>query len=265
MRKKLLIGFALLTVSAVLAPAVQAAVPETKAFPKVFINGRKLTTVREPAIAFGGITLHNTTLGDLTCENMVAGVAFNEKTEGTEKGFENTTGYTTFNCKAAVPCKVKNTKGEEVEGIYATAESPPEPAGTEAHATGVSSLPWTGEVIERETGVRQILTHKVKVWIVVPPATVGKGNCLGLELPFEDQEGTTEKENGYELAPVTVNGSRNGLKPSHGEFLGETGLTEKGFPETGRLKSPAVGDGFTTAPKLISGGLKGAWELVTAE
>jgi hypothetical protein len=61
-----------------------------------------------------------------------------------------------------------------------------------------------------------------------------------------------------------VNGSKNGSHPSHGEFTGEIGLPEKGFPVTGRLESP-VGPGDFTASKLVTGGLKGAWELITAE
>jgi hypothetical protein len=269
MRKKLLIGFAVLASVAVIAPvAVQAAGTSNfpiKRFPHIFKNGVKVALgTKLNAIAVGEIILHNGVLGNLNCQNMVAGQTFNEVTEGTEKGFANSTGYSTFNCVAQAPCKVKNTKGEEVEGIYATAESPPEPAGTEAHPTGISSLPWSGEVIERETGITQVLTHHVKVWIVDPPKTVGVGNCQGLEVPFEDAEGTTEREAGYELAPVAINGTKNGLKPSHAEFLGESGLTEKGFPETGRLKS-GIGDGFTsTSPaKIVSGGLGGGWELLT--
>jgi hypothetical protein len=275
MRRKLLIGFAALALAAVVAvPVAQAAVPPIKRFPKFFTNGVKENSARKPAITVGAIRLHNGILGDLECQNMFAGVTYNENTEGTEKGLTTTTGYGTFNCVAAAPCKVKNTKGEEVEGIYLTAESPPEPAGTEAHPTGITSLPWMGEVIERETGRLQMLTHHVKIWEVLPPETVGKGlNCLGLEVAFEDLEGPTEKEAGYELAPIWVNGTKNGLKPSHEEFLGETGQTEKGreFPVTGKLKSRTenggtIGDGFLASrPSLITGGLGGGWELITVE
>jgi hypothetical protein len=231
-----------------------------------FINGKLAAAKHEPVITFGTITLENKTLGNLTCQSVVAGNAWNETTEGFERGFENTTGYTTFECEAtAAPCKVKNTKGEEVEGIFATAEAPPIAEGTEAHLTGVSSLPWTGELTEREAGRRQILTHNVKVWIVLPSPTIGKGpGCRGTEIPFEDQEGPSEKAEGDELAPVWVNGSRNGLKPSHGEFLGEIGLTEKGFPITGRLISSAIGPGYIKAKQVIAGA-KGGWELITAE
>jgi hypothetical protein len=271
MRKKLVVGVALVAVAVVAAPAAQAGVPEIKRFPKVFVNGVKATSTPKQAVAFGHITLENTTIGNLNCNNVVTGNTFNS-TENlsekftTEKGFTDSTGYMTFECVSEAACKVKNTKGEEVEGIYATAEAPPVIKGTEIHNAGISSLPWTGELIERETEKTQVLTHKVKVWIVLPPATVGVGpGCAGTELEFEDQEGPTEKEHGYELAPYTVNGTKNGLKPSHGEFHGREGLTEKEAPNTGRLKSPQVGDGFTTAPKLISGGLGGGWELETSQ
>jgi hypothetical protein len=269
MTKKLLVGLGPLAVAAALAvPAAQAALPPIKAFPKVFINGVKATKTPRPAIVAGHILLHNGTIGNLECNNVTTGNTFNETTEGTEKGFLDSTGYTTFECTAGAPCKVHNTKGELVEGIYATAEAPPTTIGTETHNAGISSLPWTGEFIERETERKQVLTKPVKIWVVLPPATVGEGTgCAGTEIEFETQEGKTEKENGYELAPIWVNGSKNGLKPSRTcESRGEEGLTEKGFPVTGRLRSPQVGDGFvTTGTKCFTGGMGGNWELVTIE
>jgi hypothetical protein len=241
--------------------------PPIKRFPKVFFNGVKAQGMQtpHPDIAVGVITLHNSQLGTLQCHNAVAGVVYNEFTEGTEKGFQNSTGYTTYACTSGAECRVKNTKGEEVEGNYLTAEAPPVATGTEAHETGISSLPWIGELIERETGKRQVLTKHVKLWYVSPPEPPGKGaGCLGVDFPFEDQEGPSEKERGFELAPIWVNGSKNGLKPSHGEFIDETGVTEKGFPVTGRLNS-IVGPGDLTATTLTIGGLGGAWELMTVE
>jgi hypothetical protein len=267
MRQKLLIGFAALAVGAVIAvPATQAAVPPIKAFPKVFFNGIKATKTPRPGEAFGRLTLHAATLGNLTCNSAVFDRTYNETTEGTEKGIENTTHFTTFECEAENKCQVKNIHGETVEGIYATAEGPPLPEGTEAHETGIFSLPWTGEAIEREAGHRQVLIHHLKMWIVLPPSTVGTGlGCLGAEIEFEELEGKTEKEAGYELAPVWVNGFKNGLKPSHMELGGQEGTTEKGFPLTGRLRSPQVGDAFLTSPKLVTAGLQGNWELWTVE
>jgi hypothetical protein len=195
-----------------------------------------------------------------------AGNLRNEQTEGTEKGLARFTQVSSGECKAEIPCRVKNTKGEEEEGIHLTVEAPPIVEGTERGLTGISSLPWTGELIEREAGTRQLLIHHAKFWVVFPPATVGKGGgCLGTEIEFEDQEGATEKKLGYELAPVWINGSRNGLKPSHLEFLGELGLTEKGRPVTGRMRSPQVGDGFYEGNKVIPIGANGGNELLTAE
>jgi hypothetical protein len=161
---------------------------------------------------------------------------------------------------------VKNTRGEEVEGISLTAEAPPRLEGTEAHSTGISSVPWPGELIERETGKKQLLIHHAKYWMVLPPPNVGNGpGCLGTEIEFEEQEGASEKEAGDELAPLWVNGSKNGLKNSWMELDGQTGKTEKGFPITGRLISPTAGPGYFKAFPLLVGGLGGAWELITAE
>jgi hypothetical protein len=263
MRRKLLIGFAPLAVAAVVAVPVAQALPEIKRFPKIFRNGAKLGLKNEPAISVGQITLKNGVVGPLTCQDMVAGVARNETTEGTEKGLFNATGYGTFNCIAGAPCHVHNTAGEEVEGKFFTAESPPIPEhGTEAHSTGITSLPWTWEGIERVTGHVQMLTHHVKIFYVDPPPTVGRGDCQGVDFPLEDAEGPTEKEAGYELAPLWLNGSRNGLKPSHDEFLGEAPISEK-EPGSGKLKS-VVGDWYPTGTP-VTGGLGGGWELLTVE
>jgi hypothetical protein len=76
------------------------------------------------------------------------------------------------------------------------------------------------------------------------------------------QEGATDKNKRDEHSPFWINGSRNGLKPSHLEF-GTTETTEKSSPVTGRLVSPQVGPSPVTGPKLPIGGLDGGWELVT--
>jgi hypothetical protein len=271
MRKKLLVGLGPLAVAVMVAvSAAQGAVPPIKAFPKFFINGRGIAVnVHKPVIVAGTITLHNFLFGNLTCNSVATDQAFNETTEGTEKGFLNTVGYMSYECQmesGAERCAVKNTRGEPEEGIYLTAEAPPVVKGTEIHNAGITSLPWTGELIERETEKTQVLTKHVKLWLVLPPNTVGRGGgCAGTELEFEDREGPAEKAEGYELAPIWVNGSRNGLKPSHGEFQGDEGLTEKGFPTTGRLISPTIGETFVGGPKLTIGGLNGGWELVSPQ
>jgi hypothetical protein len=258
MSKKLLMAVAPVLVLGTIVAMPAAA----QASPQWFVNGIRLGPAHVPVVAVGEQTVANTTLGNLTCTTAGLASIFNES----EKGFEITEGGGYAHCKAEVPCKVKNTRGEEAEGISLTFEALPRPEKTEAVRTGMTSLPWTGELTEKEPGVRQVLTHHVKIWVILPPASVGTGlGCLGAAIPFEDQEGPTEKQAGDELAPILINGTKNGLKPSHGEFLGEQGKTEKGFPVTGRLISPDVGAGYTTAKSLPTAGSSGAWELITAE
>jgi hypothetical protein len=264
MPKKLLVGLApVLAVGALLAmPALSGANPH------VFINGKKAGTKHELGFAFGVITLKNAALAELKCENFSADNAWNEVKEGTERGFEETVGYGTWECKSAAPCEVTNERGIKKEGIYATAEGPPNLVSEKARRNGNTSLPWTGELIEKEpqAGTKEIyvLTHNIKVWIVIPLGTemggggVGPG-CVfgGHEIPFFD----TEKAPGdFELAPKTINGSKSGLFPSHGKFEGEK--TEKdGKTETGKLESE-FGAGFTTG-SLVTAGM--GLELVTAK
>jgi hypothetical protein len=260
MSRKLLIG-----VAPVLAIAVVVAISAAaQASPQWFFNGKRLGSGHQPVIAVGEQTVTNETLGALTCTTAGLASIFNES----EKGVEITEGGGYAHCKAQVPCKVKNTRGEEAEGISLTFEAPPTVVGTEGVRTGISSLPWTGELTEKEPGVRQVLTHHVKIWVILPPPGAGTGQgCIGASIPFEDQEGPTEKKEGDELAPIFINGSKNGLHPSHGEFLGEEGKTEKGFPKTGRLISPALAGsaGYTTAKNVTTASSSGAWELITAE
>jgi hypothetical protein len=268
MSKKLVIGLA-----PVLAAAALAAMPAlTQAAPRVFINGKLAESKHEPGFSVGKIELKNAELKTITCENFVAGTSWNES----ERGFGETTGYDTWECKAALACDVTNEHGEEKEGTFASAEGPPtfQEEKKEARRSGNTSLPWKGELIEKEptagTKARFVLTKHVKVWIVVPLDTSvggpGKGaGCEllgGAEIPFEDQEGATEKAAGNELAPRTVNGSKNGLSSSHGVFAGEK--TEKsGAPETGRLWSQEFLAGYTTGELITAGSTD--FELVTAE
>jgi hypothetical protein len=271
MSRKLLAGLAagLVALALIVMPADAA--------PRWFVNGKLAGTQPEPGVTFGKITLHNATLKNLECGNFVATTTWNEVVGGTERGFENTVGYSTWQCKAELPCKVHNERGEEEEGIFATPEGPPTFDGTEKRAvrSGITSLPWTGELTEKEKGVRQVLTHHVKVWLVVPIDTrlggPGEGPACellgGQEIEFADREGKTEKAEGDELAPRTVNGISNGLTPSHAVFAGEKvgkEESEKGgkAPETGRLISK-YGPGYTTGTLVTAGA--GDFELATSE
>ena len=264
MYRKLLRGSA-----AVLMVSALAVVPADAAS-KWFINGHLVGAQPEQILSFGKITLKNAELKTVECQNLVAATVWNELREGTEKGFQDTNGYSTWGCKASLPCKVHNERGEEEEGIFASPEGPPTFQGTEKEArrSGDTSLPWTGELIEKE-GSRYVLTHHVRVWLVVPLDKTmggpGEGPACellgGQEIAFANREGATEKAAGDELAPKAVSGTKNGLSPSHVVFAGEK--SEKGgVPETGRLVS-TYGFGYTTG-ELVSAGATD-FELVTAE
>jgi hypothetical protein len=208
--------------------------------------------------------MKNAVLGTLACKDFTSMNIWNEVKEGTERGLDETTGHYNWECKAALPCEVTNERGVEKEGTFATVEGPPTFQETEkkARRTGNTSVPWPGELIETEKAVYDLI-HHVRLWAVVPLGTEmggpGKGpGCVlgGSEIPFEDQEGLTEKAAGDEIKAQVVNGQKNGMDPSKLRFEGEK-------PETGRLISQASG------PLYMTGEVKGPsgetdYELVQA-
>jgi hypothetical protein len=241
--------------------------------PQFFINGKKATTKHEAGFSFGEITLTNKTLAGLECKSFFSQQRWNEVREGTERGFQETTGYATWECKAGLACEVTNERGVKKEGIFLSAEGPPDLVTEKARRNGNTSLPWDGELTEKEpqagTTAFFTLTHHVKIWYVIPLGTemggagVGPGCALGgNEIAFEDKEGPTEKAKGLEEEPKGVNGGgRSPLFPSHGLFEGEK--TEKsGAFETGALES-SFGLGITTG-KFVTAGAT-AFELVEAK
>jgi hypothetical protein len=243
-----------------------------QAAPKWFIDGKLAQTEHEPTLSSGIVELKNAQLKPITCREFLGGSVWNES----EKGFEETEAFTTWKCTAALPCQVTNEAGVTKEGTSLSAEGPPtfSEEKKEARRTGNTSLPWQGELTEKEpaTGVKAkyLLTKHVKIWVVVPldKSVGGPGEGPGCELmggseiPFEDQEGPTEKVAGNELAPKTVAGARDGLHPSHEVFNGEK--TEKSSaPETGRLWSQELLAGYFDGELLDSGAVD--YELLTAE
>jgi hypothetical protein len=244
----------------VLAMAALGAIPVVAQaiVPRWVINGVSATNKHEQGFSMGHVTLHNGILENLRCGWFTGDSFWNEVKEGTERGFEETTGYVTWECESTTPLKVKNSRGEEQEGVFLTAEEPPEAKTEKAHKAGSTSLPWTGELTEKEAGKFFVLTHHLKVWWVIPLCTemggTGKGpGCLleGNEIPFEEGEGATEKAAGDEVAFRCVNGVKNGLSPSRLAAEGEK--TEKnGKPETGRLESE-FGAGYITGSLVHAG------------
>lgn len=239
MPRKLLIGFAPILATA----AFVAASATAQATPQFYINGVKAGTKHEQIVNYGGITLENAILGKIKCQNLAAGNIWNES----EKGFANTEGYTTYGCTSEPTCA----------GVFATAEKPlevtevvrenPETKKTEkvkAAERAGSTLPWSGEVVQEETGekLRKIKTHGIKVTIVAP--------CFQLEVPFEGA-----------LEPIATNGAKNGLHASHLTFEGKGGKT--GFLVSPVLPSSSEENvGYTIGEVKTSGT---SVELINAE
>jgi hypothetical protein len=248
-----------------MAPLVAMPVVTQAAVPRWFVNGVRASTKHEGVLAFGPITLHNAILGNIKCEHFFGGGVWNEVQGGTERGFGDTTGYLTWECEATAGVTVTNERGVQQEGEFLTAEEPPEAKTEKAHKSGASSLPWTGELTEKEAGKFFDTTHHVKVWWVIPLCTemggTGKGaDCElgGNEIPWEDEPAIP----GAELAPQCSNGVKNGLSPSKAIFAGQK--TEKnGLPETGRLENGSFGAGFLTGSLVTAG--SNDFELITCK
>src|SRR5271167_4062343 len=69
-----------------------------------FINGKLAEAKHEPTFSYGKVEFKNAVLKTITCQNFLAGSSWNEVKEGTERGFQNTIGYSTWECKATLPC-----------------------------------------------------------------------------------------------------------------------------------------------------------------
>jgi hypothetical protein len=231
------------------------------------MNGKAVTSKHQLGLSFGRIELHNGVLGNLECKTFISSQVWNE---GTERGVEETNGYGTSKCASALPCEVTNERGVKKEGIFLSAEGPPDLATGKARRNGNTSLPWLGELTEKQNAKKEgrdfILMHDVKLWEVIPLGTEMGGEGVGpecgplggQEIPFEDMEGASEKAAGDELEPLYVNGTKNGLTPSHVKFEGEKTETEKSAgegapPETGKLESSKVGAAYLTGSLFAAG------------
>jgi hypothetical protein len=200
--------------------------------PRFYSNGILLGASPHATLSSGTITLENATFGKITCRALANGVVDNELERGRGK----------VESFLALPC----TSVPSCPGVFATAERPLELGETEKGTEkvkvarrGPSSLPWSGEMFtSAETEkTRRLKLERVGLTLVMP--------CIGGEVFFE---GTLE--------PEYINGSKNGLKPSHLEFGGAA---------AGQLVS-STGEGLslggTPAPFKLAGEM---FELTTAE
>jgi alpha-tubulin suppressor-like RCC1 family protein len=208
-------------------------------------NGVKLSTTHVQIASFGSLKYEDTTspVGKLTCTAIMGGGGWNEGSSTELTGFGSVEGFNTSGCSREPACP----------GAFVTAE-PPVTGATETKGTEKvvvarrppTSLPWKGEVIEGLNAEKSI-SLKVKLSPIemnlVEP-------CEKFEIPMA---GTLE--------PILVNGSKNGLKPSHLMFEGKGGTT-------GHLITPA-GVTQTEREVFVSGEMKilgtSTQQLINAE
>jgi alpha-tubulin suppressor-like RCC1 family protein len=201
------------------------------------VNGLKVTTTHTSIASWGSLTYENpvSVVGKLTCTTLSGGGVFNEGPATELTAFENLEAFYSTGC----------TKEPACPGAFVSAEPPVKlvtlTQGTEKELVprrGSPTLPWTGEVIEASE--KRKLRFNPHMTLVEP--------CEKLEFPME---GTLE--------PIIVNGSKNGLKPSHLSFEGKGG-------STGHLIVPSF---FTEREVFISGEMKidgtSSQQLVAAE
>jgi hypothetical protein len=192
-------GVRLLSALAPLALAVVLVVPAVaQAGPQWFINGIRAGSEREEVEMWGNLQFQSSQLGKMACHMNGSGSVWNES----EKGL----GLMDFFNTGA--CIVEPNVCPE-GGIFVTAEEPvylvKEGSGTEKFykpKRGLSSLPWPEELSENTEKKHRLTIRNMKLTTAVP--------CLGLEVPME---GTLEAN--------YVNGTKNGLSPSHWRIGGE--------------------------------------------
>jgi alpha-tubulin suppressor-like RCC1 family protein len=161
--------------------------------PRFYLNEALAVAKLESTLGAGEVTLENKVLGTIKCRVLDNGTVDNQ----TERG------QAAIDAFLASPCT--SAQHPSCPGIFATAEKPLESASEKTEPVrGALTTPWSGEaynIAESETSeFRRLEAAHVGITVVVPPCEAR----LGMEVFFE---GT--------LVPRIVNGTKNGLSPSH--------------------------------------------------
>jgi hypothetical protein len=166
------------------------------ATPQWLSNGRLVGTEKQGVVQFGTLTLGNSFVGEWKCGVLEGVPVWNEG----GNGFASVDGWRTYNCSAA------SCPGAAV----VTAENPVEliNEGSEKYKPlrRPSTLPWPAETVAPEVGVARLKVSKIKLFLDCPAEAVEIGFSGSLE-------------------PQIVNGTKNGLSPSHLDFEGKGGKT----------------------------------------
>jgi hypothetical protein len=236
-RKRPLISLA--CVAALAAFSVTPALAQ--ATPQFHINGVRVGASKQNVVQLGTITMKSPFWGELKCNVLVGAAVGNES----EKGVASVDGWEAWGCHAT-----------ELRGkTFITAETPVnliEPVkGPPEAKRGERTLPWPAQTVTTPEATTALKIGDTEKLPLEPVKFVVNAPEELFEVPYE---GTLE--------PRIVNGTKNGLKPSHLEFEGEGG-------KTGFLKSPAIFGGKEPQADLFIKGeltlLGTGQQLVTAE
>jgi hypothetical protein len=239
-----------LLVAMLAAAACVAVSAVAQAEPQFHVNGVAQSTAHQNVTQFGELKMKSLFWGSITCKVIIGAPVWNEATEGLPvHGIESYEGWEPFVCsmpeclkgKAFISAegavKLEETENLKHEKIFKAVR-------------GASSLPWPARTVpEPESTVGLHMGNTEKLPLQPVKFLV---NCPGegFEVPYE---GT--------LKPHLVNGTKNGLKPSHLRF--ET--SEK----TGFLITPDICGGECAMANLTVEGevtmLGTGQQLITAE
>jgi hypothetical protein len=231
----------------VLAAAAFGAVPAfAQAEPQFFVNGKVQGASHQNATEWGTLTLKSPFWGKITCKVIVGAPVWNETT----KGLGATEGWEPFVC--SMPECLKGSSFISAENAVKLVERINEKKETIKEAVrGSSSLPWPSRLVplaESTVGLHLGNTEKTPI---EPVKFLVNCPGEGFEVPYE---GT--------LQPRMVNGTKNGLKPSHLIFEGEGG-------KTGYLITPDICGGECSMANVTVEGeltiLGTTQQLITAE
>ena len=214
MKKKLLIGFAPLLVTAAFAVMPVAA----QAVPHVYKNGTIQKEAKPlPTIAWGTLHLKNTTLGEVTCKNLFAGNVENPTGGGAAVG--TLFAFSPYECESA-SCKALG--------------------GTKIEVTS-ENLPFAQEIIEPSAGVFRLKTGVSKV----------KGAAGNVQFKVNCEKVTKPIFFGEQAPLIQNNGFAIGSGPGEQEFLPDagTGALESEIGE-GKTEGKVKVEGFN-AEELI--------------
>jgi hypothetical protein len=238
-RKRLLIALASVAVLAAFSMTPVAA----QATPRFYVNGVLAGANKQNVVQFGTITMKSPFLGEIKCNLLVAAPVGNES----EKGVASIDAWETWGCH--MPECLRGPAFVMAEDAVKLIE--PVKGNPPKATRGETALPWPAQAVttpEATTALQMGNTEKLPLepvkFLVSCPGEL-------FEVAYEGA-----------LEPRIVNGTKNGLKPSHLEFQGEGG-------KTGFLKSPDILGGKEPQADLFIKGeltqLGTGQQLITAE